>query len=54
MLRNLSAAAAGLAALNAFLLAYPGDLVPQVALLAVGAASAFVAACVAFLAKPES
>ena len=52
MIRYLSAAAAALAALNAFLLAYPGDLVPQAALLVVGALSATVAAGVAFLSKP--
>ena len=50
MTRNLSALAAALSALNASLLAAPGDLVPQVVLVIVGALTATVAAYAAFLA----
>lgn len=51
-MRYLMALAAGLAALNSFLIGWPGDLVPQGVLLAVGAANAFVAAAAAYLARP--
>ena len=51
-IRYLSALAAGLAALNVFLLGYPGDVVPQAVLVIVGAVSAGVAASAAFLSKP--
>lgn len=44
----LTSLSAATGALNAFLLAYPGDLVPQTVLLTVGALSAFLAAMVAF------
>jgi hypothetical protein len=53
MLRLVLAIAAGASALDTFLLAYPGDLVPQVALLVVGGATAFLTATAAFLAKPS-
>jgi len=44
----LSTLSAALVALNSFLLAYPGNLVPQAVLLCVGAASIFISALVAF------
>ena len=51
--RYLSALAAGLSALNVFILSYPGDVLPQSVLVIVGGASACVAASAAFLSKPE-
>jgi hypothetical protein len=44
----LSTLSAGASALSAFLLAYPGDLVPQTVLLCVGAVAFTLAAMVAF------
>lgn len=44
----LTSLSAATGALNAFLLAASGDLVPQTVLLAVGALSVFLAALVAF------
>ena len=44
----LSSVSGALVALNGFLLAYPGNLVPQSVLLCVGAASIFISALVAF------
>ena len=53
MIRYLFALTAGLAALNAFLLGMPGDMVPQEVLLGLGAASAFLGAVGAFLSAPQ-
>ena len=52
LIRSLSAVAAGLTALNVFLLSYPGDLVPQSVLLAVGGVTVFCSAVAAMLSKP--
>ena len=51
-MRTLMALTAALAALNAFLLAYPGDVVPQVVLLLIGAANVTSAAVAAYLSRP--
>ena len=52
MTRILGTIAAVLAALNSFLIAYPGDAVSQDVLLIIGSANVAAAAAVAFLAKP--
>lgn len=48
-IRFITATGAALAALNVFLLGYPGDALPQAWLLGVGGASAFVTAMAAYL-----
>lgn len=55
IIRWISALAGGLAALTVFLIGYPGDLVPQVWLLVIGGASAFLSAVIAVAtgAKPD-
>lgn len=52
MVRILGTIAATLAALNAFMLAAPGDVVSTEVMLIIGAANASAAAAAAFLAKP--
>ena len=52
MQRYVLGIASALAALNTFLIAYPGNDIPQVALLIVGGATAFMGALGAFLAAP--
>ena len=52
VIRGLGAVAAGLAALNVFLLGLSGDAVSQEFIIAIGALNALVGAGVAFLAKP--
>ena len=51
-LRWLMAIVSGLTALNAFLIAYPGDLVPQIYLLIIGGVTAFASAVAAYMSKP--
>ena len=52
MIRYLMALASALAALNVFLLGYPGDAVSDGVLLGVGSATAFAGGLAAYLAKP--
>jgi len=54
MTRILGTIAAVLAALNIFLVSYPGDAIGQDVLLIIGAANVAAAAAVAFLAKPPT
>lgn len=55
IIRWISAIAAGLSAILMFLIGYPGDLVPQIWLLVIGGASAFLSTVIAVAtgAKPE-
>lgn len=50
--RILSALAAGLSALNVFILLLEGDVVPQLAIILIGAATVALNAAVASLLKP--
>lgn len=52
IVRLLGAAATALAALNAFLLGWPGDVVAQETMLLIGALNAGLTAMVVYLAKP--
>jgi hypothetical protein len=52
IIRLLGGIATALAAGQAFILAYPGDLLPQSTLLVIGALNAALTAVVVYLAKP--
>lgn len=52
MTRHLIALAATLAAINTFLIGYPGDILPQWVLLLIGVANAGVGAYAWQLSKP--
>lgn len=54
VIRLLIGVSAALGAVNVFLLGYPGDVVPQAALLVVGALDAGLGALAAFMLTPDA